>query len=227
MSNDEISDAALAALPVFPLSGTLLLPHTFASLHIFEPRYRSMISDIVDEARAFAIALLDDEGQPDEFQRPPLFPVAGVGILRRSARLPDGRFNVLVEGVARVEISDELPPDPRYRYRRARAKRLKDVLPKDPSVLVSSVAALTALTTHVVHAMGGDSDLVKRLAELDDPGQLADTVAEAALQDQLERQRFLAELDVQKRIEMASSALGALYLKSQEERLKLPKNALS
>ncbi|MBI2377954.1 MAG: LON peptidase substrate-binding domain-containing protein [Deltaproteobacteria bacterium] len=228
MSDRNVPAEALLALPVFPLSGTLLLPHTFASLHVFEPRYRAMIADIVDGARAFSIALLDDRGEPDEFARPPFHPIAGVGILRRSARLPDGRYNVLVEGIARVDVSDELPPDPRFRYRRARARLLADVLPEDPTTLQPLISALSALTTHVVHAMGGDTEIVKRLAELDgSPGKLADTVAEAAIQDTLERQQYLSELDVKKRIELASSALGALYLRSQEEKLNVPKGALS
>ena len=77
---DDVPPEALASLPVFPLPGTLLLPQTMVSLHVFEPRYRKMMEHVLDGHRCLAVAMLDENGQPDTYGRPPLHAVAGVGV---------------------------------------------------------------------------------------------------------------------------------------------------
>lgn len=212
--SDSIPPEALDALPVFPLPGTLLLPQTLVSLHVFEPRYRKMMEHVLDTHRVLAVAMLDERGQPDPYGRPPLCGVAGVGLVRRSARLPDGRYNILVEGVLRADVREELTPVSSIPYRRVRARPLVDV-PSSVADLGPSAAALRALCVQVVAELGGgDPDVMERLNEIHDPGVLADMVAAAALQDPDDRQRILAEMDVAKRIEIASGALGAMMLRS-------------
>ena len=212
----EIPAEALETLPIFPLPGTILLPQTLVSLHVFEPRYRRMMEDITEGHRLLAVAMLDEQGRPDRYGRPPVFPITGVGMLRRSAKLPDGRYNILLEGALRAEISEELEPSPYFPYRRVRARPLEDVLPEDPGELESAVAALRALCARVVSQMaGGDPEIMRRLNEITDPGTLADMVAAAAIQDSLERQKILAEVDVVGRLQLASGALGALILRAQ------------
>lgn len=212
-----IEAAALKALPIFPLPSTLLLPQTIISLHIFEPRYRRMLEDIADGYRTLAVAMLDESGQPDRFGRPPVFPIAGVGVLRRSAKLPDGRYNILVEGVVRADITDELDPLPNVPYRRVRARPLIDVQTAPREAVDSAVSALRALTSRVISEMGGtDAEIMERLNEIEEPGTLADLIAAAAVQDPIERQKILAEVDVLKRIELAAGALGTLVLRARE-----------
>lgn len=215
--SDSIPAEALAELPVFPLPGTLLLPQTLVSLHVFEPRYRKMMEHVLDTHRTLAVAMLDERGQPDTYGRPPLYGVAGVGVIRRSARLPDGRYNILVEGVLRADVSDELAPVPRIPYRRVRARPLADV--HTPAADLSAAqSALRALCVQVVGELGGgDPDVMERLNEITDPGVLADMVAAAAIQDPDDRQRILAEMDVAKRIEIASGALGAMMLRADRK----------
>jgi hypothetical protein len=212
-----VDPAALLALPIFPLPSTLLLPQTIVSLHVFEPRYRRMMEDILEGHRAMAIAMLDEGGPPDLYGRPPVFPVAGVGVLRRSARLPDGRFNILIEGVLRANISKEMDPRPDLPYRRVRAEPLSDVYSATKEQIASATNALRALTARVVTEIGGtDNEVIERLGEIDDPGTLADMIAAATVQDVEDRQRILSEVDVIKRIELASGALGALLLKASK-----------
>ena len=91
----RIDPTDLQALPIFPLPGTVLLPHTGIALHVFEPRYRRMLDDVMDGPRLLGMATLDHEGDPDRFDRPPVFPIASVGIVQRSVRLPDGRYNIV------------------------------------------------------------------------------------------------------------------------------------
>jgi uncharacterized protein len=210
-----IADEALIELPVFPLPGTVLLPRTFMSLHIFEPRYRKMLEDCVEGHRVLAIAMLDESGTPDHFGRPPFHGVAGVGVLRRSARLPDGRYNIVLEGALRVDVSDELgPSEP---YRRARAKRLFDVPPGDARELDSALASLRSLCARVIAQMSAsDGEVMEKLNEVRDPGILADLIAAAAIQDALDRQNILAEVNILRRLNLAAAALAALLLKADD-----------
>lgn len=207
----EIDEAALEAIPVFPLPGTVLLPQALISLHIFEPRYRQMMKHCLEGHRVMAIAMLDEHGQPDVFGRPPIHPTAGLGYIRRSARLPDGRYNVVLEGVARLGIQEELPP--RTAYRRVRA----EIQPDRPEVLPdrvrSAAHALRALATRVLGGDERNQDLLASLSGLE-PGQLADNVASAALEDATERQRVLATVDVEERLAVVSGALGASLFES-------------
>lgn len=211
----ELNPEALASLPIFPLPGTVLLPGTFMSLHIFEPRYRRMLEDCADGHRIMAIAMLDEGGAPDALGRPPLHPVAGLGLLRRSAKLPDGRYNIVLEGAVRVSVANELPPD--LPYRRARAQVLADQLPEDGRETEASVAAVRALCARVVAQMGPqDVEIIQRLNEVEDPSVLADLIAAAAVKDPPERQKILAEVNVGRRLNLAGASLASLLLKSPE-----------
>jgi ATP-dependent Lon protease len=114
---------ALGALPVFPLPRLIFFPGTMLPLHIFEPRYRAMVVHCLATHRAMAVATLL-EGPLDDHGNPPFASVAGAGVIVDHEELPDGRFNILLRGDARVRL-DELPFLPPYR--RARAEVLDDL----------------------------------------------------------------------------------------------------
>lgn len=211
---DDVPLEALNAVPVFPLPGTVLLPRTFISLHVFEPRYREMLEDVIEGHRAMVVAMLDERGMPDIYQRPRIHGVGGLGALRRSARLPDGRYNIVLEGLARVDISQELAPS--TAYRRANGRVLCDEWPEDRRTLDRSLASLKALTTRALSQMlTADEDVIENLAQLDDPARLADMVAAAILNDPLERQRVLAECNIEERVQLVAGAIGALLLDNE------------
>jgi uncharacterized protein len=90
-------------LSVFPLSGALLFPRMLLPLHIFEPRYRAMISDSL--ARDRRIGMVQPKGGGD---RPALFDMGCVGRIAEVEALPDGRFDIVLEGLARFTILREL-----------------------------------------------------------------------------------------------------------------------
>jgi Lon protease-like protein len=220
----ELPPEALEALPIFPLPGTVLLPETLIPLHVFEPRYRRMIADALDGHRAIALALLDEGGAPDAFGRPPVHGVAGVGVVRRSARLPDGRYNILLEGVLRADISDELPPSASIPYRRVRARAIAEVEPSVPREdFVREAHALRALCLQLASEVGqSDTELVERISEIEDPAALVDAIAARTLTEIADRQRVLAEPDVAKRLRITSGALGAVMLKTVTARRSEP-----
>lgn len=102
-------DTEQKRLSVFPLAGVVLFPGMQLPLHIFEPRYRAMVSAALAGDRLIAMV------QPrtlinkiDDQDKPPLFDVGCVGRITDVEALEDGRYNILLEGVARFHIVREL-----------------------------------------------------------------------------------------------------------------------
>ncbi len=94
-------------LSIFPLAGAILFPRSQLPLHIFEPRYRAMITDAA--ARDRRIGMVQPRGLPDNpIAPPPLFDIGCVGKIADIDALDDGRFNIVLEGLARFRIVDEL-----------------------------------------------------------------------------------------------------------------------
>ncbi|WP_106640378.1 LON peptidase substrate-binding domain-containing protein [Allosphingosinicella vermicomposti] len=98
-------------VPVFPLAGALLFPHSQLPLHIFEPRYRAMVKDAL-EGKGL-IAMVQPKGGSDD--RPDLFDIGCLGQIVASDALDDGRYNIVLEGVKRFRIAREVPVDTAYR----------------------------------------------------------------------------------------------------------------
>lgn len=210
-----LNPEALEEVPIFPLPSTVLMPGTFISLHIFEPRYRTMMEAVIEGHRLLAVAMLDESGEVDGHGRPPIHRIGGLGVLRRAARLPDGRYNIVLEGVARIDLHDELPPE--RVYRRARGYILEEKVEEHAEELARPVASLRALAIRILSESGdNDEDVLESLNELKEPSRLTDIIAAAALQDIEERQRVLAEPDLAARVEIVAGALGAMVLKSSE-----------
>jgi len=110
-------------VPVFPLPGLVLFPHAAVPLHIFEPRYRVMIEQALEGDRLIAMALLKPGWEQDYDGNPDVFPLACAGLIEEEARLPDGRFNIRLRGLTRVEILSFASASP---YRVARVRVLDD-----------------------------------------------------------------------------------------------------
>jgi uncharacterized protein len=119
-----MADASLPSpLPLFPLTGSLLLPGNYLPLNIFEPRYRNLVADATKEGQHIGMIqpfvprqdnwpALD---QPPE--NPELYTVGCAGRIERCEPQTDGRFLILLKGVCRFRVCEELPL---YRsYRRA------------------------------------------------------------------------------------------------------------
>jgi Lon protease-like protein len=92
-------------LSVFPLPGALLFPGMHLPLHIFEPRYRAMVSDAM--ARDRRIGMIQPRPGP-ESKVPPLFEIGCVGRIAEVEALDDGCYNLVLEGVALFRVLSEL-----------------------------------------------------------------------------------------------------------------------
>ncbi|MBI3132055.1 MAG: LON peptidase substrate-binding domain-containing protein [Acidobacteria bacterium] len=110
-----------AILPLFPLPQVLLFPHTFLPLHIFEPRYRQLVTEILTSHQHFILALARDPVTTDPNDHPAVFEVGSLARIVRAEPLEDGRWNILVEGMGSHRILEEVPGKP---YRQARTEAL-------------------------------------------------------------------------------------------------------
>jgi uncharacterized protein len=110
-------------IPVFPLPDLVFFPHATLPLHIFEPRYREMTEDALRGDRLIAMALLKPGWEKGYEGNPDIFPLACAGLIEEEARLPDGRFNIRLRGLARIEVQSFEKETP---YRVARVRVLQD-----------------------------------------------------------------------------------------------------
>ncbi len=113
---------------LFPLPGAVLFPHVVQPLHIFEPRYRELMEDALAGDKLIAMALLEPGWEADYEGQPPIAPIACLGKIVSHQQLDDGRYNLLLAGVSRIEIVRELPPTRSFRM--AEARLAPDVYPQ-------------------------------------------------------------------------------------------------
>ena len=100
--------------PIFPLPNVVLFPGTRLPLHIFEPRYREMTADALAGDGVIGMVLLKS-AESAAGVRAPVFEVGCAGRVEDSQKLPDGRYNLLVQGLRRFRIEEELPEHRPYR----------------------------------------------------------------------------------------------------------------
>ena len=102
----------LLRVPLFPLPGAILFPRSQLPLHIFEPRYREMVSDAIEGPGRIAMI------QPhrlDDDNKAPLYAVGCVGEIVGVEELEDGRFNIVLLGANRFRIVEETSAETAYR----------------------------------------------------------------------------------------------------------------
>ena len=142
-------------IPVFPLTGSLLLPGTLLPLNIFEPRYRHMVADALEEGRHIGmiqpvVPRLDNFGDlldPTEVERAPeIYSIGCVGRIDRCEPQPDGRYEIVLRGICRFRIREELPERRGYRrvsadYAEFSADLAEPQIYMDPSRMLSSLRA--------------------------------------------------------------------------------------
>lgn len=123
-----------AILPIFPLTGALLLPGTVMPLHIFEPRYRSMVEDALRADGVFGMIQplaprQDNRPLPGaDKETPELYKVGCAGYVERWQKLSDGRFMIQLKGVNRFQTESELSLVRGYRRVKANYERFSDAV---------------------------------------------------------------------------------------------------
>jgi Lon protease-like protein len=200
---------ALRRLPLFPIQDIVLFPDSIIPLHVFEARYRKMVRDVLGSNRLVAISLQLEKENLEDGSAARVASIASVGELVLAQELPDGRFNLVVRGRARIGIDEELPSDEPYRLIAAHE------IPDDPSSeandLSDADAALRALVGGLAESIPDGGELLKHVAAAQDtPAALANVIAASLIADAKARQRLLETTDVFERLERLSNEVVAL-----------------
>jgi Lon protease-like protein len=198
-------------LPIFPLPNLVFFPQTRIPLHVFEPRYRQLISDVVERDQRFGITLLRPGWETDYFGAPPVYLCGTMGRLEQTVMLDDGRYNIIMYGETRFQIIGEVSREP-YRTVRAVASpqierepavayaqrtwlaELSQYLrhfPEQVEVPEIETVGLEALTNALIMSLSLEVAEKQRLLEMDDIVTRAEEVADE-LQNRLESMQFLA-----------------------------------
>ena len=173
-------------IPIFPLPNAVLFPNVFLPLHIFEPRYRAMVSDALSGDRIIGMVLLQPGHQADYEGRPPVFPVGCAGVMTHAERLGDGRFNIVLRGMERFRIAGE--QDDCKAYRIAHVSGLPDLMPdEDRPELRRHRHRLEALLAAAMERTGSEPRFPPAVPDED----LVNALAQYLELDPLERQALL------------------------------------
>jgi Lon protease-like protein len=200
--------AAPISLPIFPLPDLTFFPRTMLPLHIFEARYRAMVTDCLARDRRLAVVGLKPGYEASYEGRPAVHEVSGVGRIVQWERLASGRYNLLLRGDGRVRIDRELPADTLYRM--VSATPLSETGAGGTAV-PALAEQVKARCRRILSAVGrSGEELLTMMAGLDDPAELCDQVASALVPAPAIRQALLEELDVERRLERLTLALDDL-----------------
>ena len=199
-------------LPLFPLPNLVFFPKTRLPLHVFEPRYRQMVSDALQREKRFGIVLLRPGWETDYFGAPPIHQCGTLGTIEQAVSLDDGRFNLLVHGDVRFRVLSEVTGEP---YRTARviaspetslspeaayaqrewlaelARTYLKFLPDQMAVPEIETVGLDSLTNALIMSLNLEVEEKQRLLEIDDVVARAEKVG-ADLESRVESLRFLA-----------------------------------
>ncbi len=128
-------------IPLFPLPGTVFFPKTYLPLHVFEPRYRQMVADATLRGQCIGMVLLKEGWEQGYEGNPPVFDIGCVGRLVSVQQLPDGRSNILLQGLRRFEIKDQEYDRP-YRQARIELKLEETDTALEPSIRADLLRAV-------------------------------------------------------------------------------------
>jgi Lon protease-like protein len=188
----RVSDvAASTRLSVFPLPGAILFPRMHLPLHIFEPRYRAMVSEAL--ARDRRIGMIQPRGAGDP---PPLFDVGCVGKIADVEALDDGRYNIVLEGVARFRVLRELEVATPFRQ----VDAMLEPLPPSEVLSLGERAALESESRRFADVQGYAVDW-EGVARLDDE-TLVNGIAQIAPFDPASKQALLEAASLSDRTEL-------------------------
>ncbi|QDH71954.1 LON peptidase substrate-binding domain-containing protein [Brevundimonas sp. M20] len=189
-------------IPVFPLSGVLLLPRGQLPLNIFEPRYLNMIDDAMAGDRI--IGIIQPSG--GSLQLPGLSPIGCAGRITSFNETSDGRYLITLTGVARYRIATELPVKTPYRQVRAAFDAwADDLIPPPPGEGALDRDGLLEALKAYLETRGLDIDW--DMAETAPPEALVNSLSMALPFEPSEKQALLEAADLDRRAEVLTALM--------------------
>jgi Lon protease-like protein len=206
---------------LFPLNGTMLMPHGILPLHVFEPRYRQLVADalaegegdVFEEGRSggqFAMATFHGDQWKHEYHgRPAIRPVVCLGQIVQHAEMPDGSYMIVLQGLCRARIVEELPPDDDVLYRRAMLRPPDLGAPDEEALEGFRRRIAEAIESDRLSDLRGAEGMLEHLRNEEIPSSaLFDVLGFQFIQnDQETRYRLLACDDAQERAQIVTHEL--------------------
>jgi uncharacterized protein len=197
------------AARLFPLPNLVFFPNVMQPLHIFEPRYRQMIADALESDRLIALVLTKPGWEKEYAGSPAIYPVATLGVIAADQRLDDGRYNILLRGLSRIQIVEEIPH--KKLYRQAATELLVEAPLQDEAQERKLRRGLIKKAPSCLAQKGVIVRQFRKLLKSDLPlGALCDLITFALPLDVEFKQSLLEELDVEARAVQLLDHLSAL-----------------
>ncbi len=203
--SDERSELP-GELPVLPLKNTVLFPYLLSPLLVNTPASQQLIDDVLKRADRLMVCSAvkrEVEGAPNKDD---VFKLGTVLRIVKMLKFPDDSYRLLVQGVARVELTQFTESDP---FLRAEISAVKELGNEGESVEMTALIRSVAqqFSTLVSESSRLSDELQVLVANLDDPSKLADLVASNLELDVLGKQKILEAVDVGVRLRLVLDQL--------------------
>jgi ATP-dependent Lon protease len=199
----EISAELPEALPVMPLRDSVAFPDTLMPLAVEQERSVALVNDVLTGSRMLAL-VATREGASEEPGPDELYDVGVAGVVARMLKVPDGTLRILVQATQRVELGDYVATTP---YLVARITEAPDTVEPSPELEALHRNVQTTFSRIIEGVPYLPPELQLAVANLDDPAELAHTIAGALRIRTEEKQALLEERDVAARLRMLSELL--------------------
>ena len=199
-------------IPLFPLPATVFYPNTSLPLHIFEPRYRNMVEDALNGKGEIGMILLKPGWENDYQGTPEIMTIGCVGKITRHSELPEGKYNILLSGLYRFRILNEIKGKT---YRQAEVAILKEINNKDLTSQASPIKERLIRIMQLYLKSIPNGAKIEEALHMENCQNLAEFVDKLTHHFDLpvnKMQEFLEQQDVQKR---ADSLYSLIEFKSQ------------
>ncbi len=174
-------------LPIFPLPEVFLFPGTFLPLHIFEPRYRLMLEFCLENGNELAVAPFKKKS--DMSAEPQIESIFGWGHVIQKERLPDGRSNIILEGLGTAELIDYKSLEP---FRIARVSKIdQDRTARNNPQYLEILNEIIHLTKRILLAEGAEESLILKMNQISRQMFPVDFIASMLNYDYFQKQEIL------------------------------------
>jgi ATP-dependent Lon protease len=193
-------------LPVLPLRDTVLFPNSFMPLAVARESSVRLIDEAVSSGSLIAVFTQREAGEDEPLQED-LYPVGTASHIHKMFKLPDGSLRIIVQGLARVRLTEVVSARP---YLRAKVEEALELLgDKDRLEIDALQRNIKTNFQQIVSLSPLMSDDLQTLAtNIAEPGRLADFIASSLGSISTEtRQEVLATLDVRERLDVLNRLL--------------------
>ncbi len=208
--NTRLPDDFSGEVRLFPLPNVVLFPGVLQPLHIFEPRYCEMLKDALAHDRLIAMALLEPGWEPGYEGRPPIAPIVCVGKIVSHTTKDDDRHNILLAGISRASISEELPSTGPFRTATVELLEDRYSLETAPERAELRRRIADGFRELVPPSLTDNEQFEELLGDRISLGMLTDVVAYTIDLELQLKQQLLSECNVDRRAVMLLDALTAL-----------------